>query len=104
VVPHPRAALDAGTLRPVNAPVPLRVQTDANGRPLAVRRRGWPVSRAVVHIQDRWRIDDEWWREQPISRLYHELLLDNGRLITVYHDLAADAWFEQHDTGGSQSG
>jgi hypothetical protein len=77
------------------------VRVDATGRPLAVQRHGWPRARAVVRVQDCWRIDDEWWRERAISRLYHDLLLDDGQLLTVYHDLVADAWFEQRDGSGS---
>ena len=97
MVSDPRAPLGARELRRLNAPVPLRVRADADGRPRAVRRRGWSESRRVVRVQDRWRIDDEWWRAQPISRLYHTLLLDDGTLLTVYHDLLADTWFEQQD-------
>jgi hypothetical protein len=48
----------------------------------------------VARVQDRWRIDDEWWRERPISRIYHRLLLDDGALLVVYHDEIAGAWFE----------
>ena len=82
-------------LRPLNAPTPLRMQADAQGRIVAVWRHGRLTPRTIASIQDRWRIDDEWWREHPISRLYYELLLDDGTLLTVYHDLLADAWFEQ---------
>ncbi|HYY87712.1 MAG TPA: hypothetical protein VFA49_02870 [Chloroflexota bacterium] len=46
-------------------------------------------------MQDRWRLDDEWWREHPIARLYHVLLLDDGSLHVVYRDLATDAWYAQ---------
>ena len=98
MVPDPRAPLGARGLRRLNAPVPIRVRTDAAGRPRAVRRRGRPETRRVMRVQDRWRIDDEWWRAQPISRLYHALLLDDGTLLTVYHDLVADTWFEQRDS------
>jgi hypothetical protein len=55
----------------------------------------------VARIQDRWRIDDEWWRSEPISRLYHDLVLEDGARLTVYHDLVTDAWFEQRDHGSS---
>ena len=84
-------------MRPLNAPIPIRVHVDAAESPVAVRRRGWPRSRAVARVQDRWRIDDEWWRARPISRLYHLLVLDDGTLLTVYRDLLADAWFEQRE-------
>jgi hypothetical protein len=49
----------------------------------------------VARVQDRWRIDDEWWRAHPISRLYHTVLLSDGSLLTIYHDLIADRWFLQ---------
>jgi hypothetical protein len=86
-------------LRRLNVPIPIQVEADSEGCPLAVQRRGWPCPRAVARVQDRWRIDDEWWRARPISRLYHTLLLDDDTLLTVYRDLLADAWFEQRDPG-----
>lgn len=97
MVSDPRAPLGAHDLRPLNAPLPIQVDADATGRPLAVRRRGWPWPRTVAKVQDRWRIDDEWWRAHPISRLYHTLLLDDGTLVTVYHDQIDGTWFEQRD-------
>ena len=88
-------ALPKSELRPLNAPTPLRVQTDEQGRIVAIWRQGRLTPRTIVSIQDRWRIDDEWWREHAISRLYYALVLDDGTLLTVYHDLQVDAWFEQ---------
>ena len=80
--------------RPLNVPRPIRVQLAA-GQPRAVWRSQRPDARPVVAVQDRWRIDDEWWREHAISRVYYTLLLDDGSLLDVYHDLVSDAWFEQ---------
>jgi len=51
--------------------------------------------RDVAAVQDRWRIDDEWWREHAISREYYEFELDDGTLLVAFHDLLADTWFEQ---------
>jgi hypothetical protein len=53
------------------------------------------VVRAVTAVQDRWRIDDEWWRESPLSRMYYQLHLDGGRIVTVYVDLLEGAWWLQ---------
>jgi len=50
--------------------------------------------RRVMRIQDMWQIDDEWWRD-PISRRYYRLLLEDGVICTVYHDLIRGAWFSQ---------
>jgi hypothetical protein len=51
--------------------------------------------RTVTSVQDRWRIDDEWWREVVVSRMYYQLELDNGRVITVYRNLIEGGWCEQ---------
>jgi hypothetical protein len=95
MVAHPRATLGARNLRPLNAPALVEVEADAAGRPRAVRRRAWGEFKAVADIQDRWRIDDEWWRERPVSRLYHTLLLEDGALLVLYHDLVEGGWYEQ---------
>ncbi len=95
MVSHPRAPLGARDLRPLNAPNTIQVQVDELGQPLAVRRRGWPRPSRVASGQDPWRIDDEWWRERPVARLYYALLLEDESLLVVYHDLVADRWFAQ---------
>jgi len=103
VVQDPRASLGARSLRPLNAALAVLVRSDAEGNPLAVRRGRWPEPRAVVRVQDRWRIDDEWWRDAPISRLYYLVLLSGDLLLTIYHDLSTGAWFEQRDYGARPS-
>jgi len=64
--------------------------------------RGWPCAvtvegavREVTSIQDHWRIDDEWWRETPVSRMYYQLQLEGDRVVTVYQDLPGGAWWLQ---------
>jgi hypothetical protein len=80
----------AAGLRPLNAPRPVRVLT-GDGLPVALvegqRRR-------AARVEDAWHVDDEWWRD-PIHRRYYRLLLDDGVVRTVYHDVARDDWFAQ---------
>lgn len=79
-------------LRALNEPRPARVETDDGGTPLAVlhgRRR-----RRVEAVRETWRIDDEWWRRR-ISRLYHTVVLEDGRSVTVYRDLVEGRWYVQ---------
>jgi len=71
----------------------VAVEADAEGRPVAVTLRGQRLR--VLQVQDTWRIDDEWWRERPVSRVYYSLLLEDGRVITVYSDLATAGWWRQ---------
>lgn len=49
----------------------------------------------VARVRDRWRIDDRWWTETPVSRMYFELELADGRLLTLFRDQLGDAWYEQ---------
>jgi hypothetical protein len=92
MVKDSRAAARADQLRPLNRPRPVTVLVDAAKRPVALiegERRA-----RVARVQDRWCIDDEWWRD-PIQRVYYRVVLETGALRTIYHDRAQDAWFEQ---------
>ncbi len=89
---------DPRRLKPVNAPRPIQVKADRDGLPVEVFRAGWDGWRRVVRVQDRWRVDDEWWRAAPISRLYFEVLFDGDLVFSCYHDLVSDQWYEQRDT------
>lgn len=90
-----RTAAGTGGLLPLNLPRPIAVDSDAGGRPLAVLVRG--KLRPVVAISDRWRIDDEWWREE-VSRAYFALTLEGGMAVTVFRDLVGGEWFQQQYT------
>jgi hypothetical protein len=101
VVADTRAAIGPGRtavaapapLRPLNQPRPVMVQADQRGAPLAVTAS--KVRRAVESVQETWRIDDEWWRANPISRVYWRVLLEDGRTVDIYHDLAKNRWYRQ---------
>lgn len=80
------------TLQPLKQPRPVAVEADGSGEPVAVVLGGQRL--AVAQVQDVWRIDDEWWREE-VSRLYYRLLLEDGRPVTVYHDLLGEKWWVQ---------
>jgi hypothetical protein len=95
VVAHPRTSLGVRDLRFLNVPAPIQVYAEADGTPLAVRRPSWPRPRRVLHIRETWRIDDEWWRERPLSRLYHDLVLADGTRLVLYQDLLEEGWSEQ---------
>ncbi len=82
----------AGTLKPVNQPEPERVEEDNSGLPVALRtKRRQPVKT----IDDRWRIDDEWWRSEPVSRLYYAIRLVSGQRLVIYKDLISGNWYRQ---------
>lgn len=80
-------------LRPLNTPQAVHVETDASGRPVSVTFRNHCL--VVDRVLDAWRIDDEWWREEPVCRVYWMLTLEDGRPMTVFHDLLARRWWRQ---------
>ncbi len=80
-------------LKPLARPKVVTVRTDDHGEPLFVRLPG-KTARRVAVVRERWRIDDEWWR-QTISREYRTVVLDDGAVLTLYHDLLDDSWHVQ---------
>ena len=105
MVAHPRAAgglrrarplditLRLAQGRPLNHPRPLRVEADADGRPVAVYLSG--CRHGVEAVLETWRIDDEWWRERAVSRIYFSVMAEGGRVMTVYRDLVRGRWARQ---------
>ncbi len=79
--------------RRLNEPRPIEVVADGSGEPVAVVVGGRRL--AVAQVQDRWRIDDEWWRERPVSRVYYQVALEDGQAVVVYHDLMDGRWCQQ---------
>ena len=79
--------------KPVNLPEALRVEENSAGEPAVVRvgRR-----QTVESIEDRWRIDDEWWRSQPISRLYYAVVFKSGQKVVIFKDLTSGQWSRQN--------
>jgi len=88
-----------GGLRALNQPQPVefRLRTPS---PRAERGPGGEVRMGrrwvrVRQVLDTWRIDDEWWREQPVSRMYHQMLLEDGATVTLFQDLLNGRWYRQ---------
>jgi hypothetical protein len=84
--------LHADTYKPLNTPEPVRVEEDASDIPLAVSlKRRQPV----ISIEDKWRLDDEWWRSEPVVRLYYSVLLASGQRMVLYKNLITGGWYQQ---------
>ncbi|MBT8396686.1 MAG: hypothetical protein HKO65_10415 [Gemmatimonadetes bacterium] len=86
--------LDPQILHPLNVPRPLRVRTGNGGRPLFLHLKGGVQK--VQQILEVWQVDEEWWRN-PISRRYAKLVLEDGRMVTVYRDLLSRRWYLQKE-------
>jgi len=92
VVAHPGETPGTGTYQPVDAPEPVTVKEQGAGQPIALVSRG---RQRVIAIEDRWRIDDEWWRTAPISRLYYAVMLNTGQHLVIYKNLVTGGWYRQ---------
>ena len=94
MVKDTRTAVGDGDLRALNRPHPIPVETDDDGTPAALKLRGrWLAVESVV---DRWRIDDEWWRDRATSREYYKVVLEDGRNVVLFMDLASYGWYSHH--------
>ena len=49
----------------------------------------------IASIADTWEINDEWWRGQPIARLYYRVVTREGRHLTIFRDLTDGQWYRQ---------
>ena len=94
--------------RSLNLPVPIQVVEDGMERPVSVTlpparsRRLAQESRSlaaaslvVISIDDLWQVDDEWWRERPISRRYYQVTTQDDRRLTIFRDQLNAQWYWQ---------
>ena len=122
MVTNSRKAPSAGAVRPVsyrslNLPAPVDVSEDSQERPLSItltpaaprgRPSKAPATRRgrtfrVTSIDDLWQVDDEWWRERPISRRYYQVTTEDNRQFTIFRDQTNGAWYQQRGFSGQQS-
>ena len=92
MVENPGKTLYTDAFRPVNLPETVRVEEDGTGLPKTVEL---PRRQAIIAIEDRWRVDDEWWRQESVSRLYHSVRLASGQRLVLYKDLLTGYWYRQ---------
>ena len=50
---------------------------------------------AVDSVREDWVVEDRWWTSRPVRRRYFELVLEDGRNVVVFHNLAGGGWFVQ---------
>jgi hypothetical protein len=92
VVQNTRKALHPGALKPLNLPESITVRENPAGLPAQIEagRR-----QSVDSVEDSWRIEDEWWRQRPTSRLYFAVRLAEGRRLVIFKDLVDGRWYRQ---------
>ena len=92
MVADTRKTLRSDTLKPINLPEPVSVEEDLSGLPSVVKTKR---QQKIITIEDRWRIDDEWWRSEPVSRLYYAVILASGQRLVLSKNLIDNCWYRQ---------
>jgi hypothetical protein len=64
--------------RRLNEPRAVAVHADDDGTPRAVGPSAVEVAR------EEWLVEDRWWTPHPLRRHYYELVLADGRVLTVF--------------------
>jgi hypothetical protein len=95
----PRGAAPPAEFRrpPTRLKVPRPLVVEAEEGPDGPVPRGvtWRgTRRAVATVEDDWRVDDEWWRDE-VSRHYFTVTLADGCRLTLFFDRLAGTWWEQ---------
>ena len=96
---YPYSAMQRGNKLPVNSglirvnqPEPVKVKENPNGEPVAILEG---PARPVTAIVDTWRIDDEWWSREEVSRIYYNVILASGQHLTIFKNLVSGSWYRQ---------
>jgi hypothetical protein len=76
----------------INLPTFVHIAQDSKGKLSALKLNKWEK---IIRIADQWRIDDEWWRREPISRMYYKVDLESGRRVVIFRDLLDKKWYKQ---------
>ena len=93
MVSHTRTAADTRRIRRLKLPSPVEVEASNQGVPLRLKLAGaW---QDVTLVRRPWRIDQLWWRGEPVRRDYYRVAAEDGPPLTLYHDLISGEWFRQ---------
>ena len=72
-------------------PLPARVEEDEDFRPMAITLDGKNV--AVQSIDERMEEEDEWWSENPASKMHYRVTLEDGQTATIFRNMKTDSWY-----------
>jgi len=73
----------------IYAPRGARVETREDGVPRTVD------GVKVETIREEWMVEDRWWTGHALHRHYYELVLADGRNVTVFRDVRTGRWARQ---------
>jgi len=93
MVSHTGRSSDPRRVRRLKSTQAVEVKDGDDGVPVSMRVHG--VWQNVSLVRRPWRIDQHWWRSEPISRLYYRVAPDDGPALTIYYDFRTKTWARQ---------
>jgi len=93
MVSHTRRTPDPRRIRRLKPPQEIEVRTGNDEAPVSVHLNG--VWLDVIQVRRPWRIDQHWWRAEPVSRIYYRVASEDRSPLTLYYDLLAKKWARQ---------
>ena len=88
-----RGPADTRRVRRLKTALALQVEAGDDGTPARMRLGGaW---QDVTLLRRPWRIDQHWWRGQPVRRDYFRVAAGEGPPLTVYRDAITGEWARQ---------
>ena len=95
MVKNSRKKIRSCAIHLLNKPISIHVEENKLSRPTSIFI---DLNKLIItSIEDFWRIDDEWWRDECISRIYYKCLLRDGLQITIFRDIQTSIWYKQND-------
>jgi len=72
-------------------PMPIKVQEDVDLRPLALALDGETIG--VESIDNRCEVEEDWWKDNPVVRIYYQVTLEDGRQQTIFRNMVHGGWY-----------
>ena len=88
-----RGAANTRRIRRLKSPGGVTVEAMPDGTPR--RLRIGSTWQDVTPARRPWRIDQHWWRGEPVRREYFRVVPETLPALTVYHDLVSGEWARQ---------
>ncbi len=93
MVSNTRRTTDTRRIRRLKSPQGIEVQANDDGVPIRLRLG---VAWCDVTLARRpWRIDQYWWRSDPVNRVYFRVIPEDSPALTIYKDLKTGEWSRQ---------
>lgn len=74
-----------------NPPRRVRVRTGDAGQPVSLL---WGGRWEPVRVSNRWRLEDDWWREgAEVARAYYRVTTASTMVCVVFRDEVGGEWY-----------